>query len=205
MLQRSEEWYAARLGRFTASDSERLLGSLGSKATVKKINSYAIEKATEMYFGISEEEPFTSFDMQRGVDLEPLAFELFKDKKDLEFIKASNCSFFKYGEHAGASPDGVCSNNFNLEIKCPRLKTFNELISTDEIDSKYYAQMQYQMMCNEAEGCYFLNYVLHNGEEYSHEILVLRDEEMIDLFKERIIYASEIKENHYNKLVLKFG
>ena len=158
-----------------------------------------------MYFGKSEEEDFVSFDMQRGVDLEPLAFELFKDKKELEFISVNNCGFFSYKEHAGASPDAVCSNGWNFETKSPRMKTFNELISTNEVDSKYYAQMQYQMMCNDAKGCYFFNYLLHNGNEYSHEIEVLRDEEMIALFKERIIYASEIKEDHYNKLVAKFG
>jgi hypothetical protein len=205
MLQRSDEWFESRLGRFTASDSDRLLGSLGNKTTIAKIESYAIEKASEIYFGKSEEDSFTSFHMERGITLEPLAFRLFKEKKELDFIEVENCSFFKFGKNAGASPDGVCSNNCNLEIKAPTLKTFNALLSNNDIDSKYYAQMQFQMLCNDAIGCYFFNYVLHNGKEYSHEILVARDEVMIDLFKERIEYASEIKNRHYAKLVELFG
>jgi hypothetical protein len=139
------------------------------------------------------------------VTLEPLAFRLFKEKKELDFIDVENCSFFKFGKNAGASPDGVCSNNCNLEIKAPTLKTFNALLSNIDIEAKYYAQMQFQMLCNDALGCYFFNYVLHNGKEYSHEILVARDEVMIDLFKERIEYASEIKNRHYGKLVELFG
>jgi hypothetical protein len=47
MLQRSDEWFESRLGRFTASDSDRLLGSLGNKTTIAKIETYAIEKASD--------------------------------------------------------------------------------------------------------------------------------------------------------------
>jgi broad-specificity NMP kinase len=64
MLQRSDEWFESRLGRFTASDSDRLLGSLGNKTTIAKIETYAIEKASEMYFGKSDEDSFTSFHME---------------------------------------------------------------------------------------------------------------------------------------------
>jgi len=205
MLQRSNEWYNARLGRFTASEADRLLGSLGNKVTIQKIESFAIEKASEMYFGINEEDSYISKDMERGIILEPLAFKKFKSEKQLDFIDVVECGFFKYGKHAGASPDALCSNHFNTEFKAPTLKTFNQFIKTKEINPKYYAQMQFQMLCNGAIGCYFYNYVLHKGNEYSFELVVERDEPMIELFKERILYAAEIKEQHYLNLVNLFG
>lgn len=202
MLQRSDEWFEMRKGRFTASDIVRLLGKDGLKMTSQSIESFAFEKAVEILYGIDEEESFISFDMQRGIDQEPLAFQKFKDIKELEFIDVQECSFFPYGEHAGASPDGLVGKNAVLEIKNPRrVKFFKQIVdSVDDIDSKYIAQMQMQMLCTNSEKCYFFNYLIDNGKEYWHEILINRDEAMIDLIKKRIEIATDLKLDFIEKL-----
>jgi putative phage-type endonuclease len=195
-VQRSNEWHEQRRGKFTASEIVKLLGVKGLGETGK---SYAFDKAIEQLFG-EMEESFISYDMQRGIDLEPLAFAKFKEIKELEFIEVENCGFFEYENEAGASPDGLVGEDAILEIKCPRSTTFFKLVATNEIDSKYYAQMQLQMMATNRNRAHFFNYLVHEGMEYWHEIIVERDEVLCDKIKERIKEAVEIKNEYINKL-----
>lgn len=196
IAQRSNEWKNERYGKFTASEIIKILGVRGIGETGK---TYAIEKAIEQLYG-EFEEPFISYDMQNGIDTEPLAFAKFKELKGLEFLEVSNCGFFNYEQHAGASPDGLVSDNAILEIKCPKSTTFFKLVATNEIDAKYYAQMQMQMLATEREKAYFFNYLIHEGTEYYHEIVVERDNEMIEKIKERLKEVIEIKLEYINKI-----
>ena len=100
--QRSEEWRKQRHGKFSASEIHKLMGVRGLGETGK---SYAIEKAIEELYG-DVDENFISYDMERGIELEPLAFAKFKELKSLEFIDVLNCGFFTLSDSAGASPDG---------------------------------------------------------------------------------------------------
>mgnify|MGYP001951740481 CR=1 FL=1 len=93
----------------------------------------------------------------------------------------------------------------NLEIKCPTIETFNKLVLTEEINPKYFAQMQMQMLATNAEKTHFYNYVIHNGKEIDYTIEVPRCEETISLLKERIEYATELKNEYYNTLVKRLG
>ena len=195
-VQRSIEWKNSRYGKFTASEIVKLLGVRGLGETGK---SYAIEKAIEELYGEMEEQ-FISYDMAKGTETEPLAFAKFKELKGLEFLDVSECGFFTYGEHAGASPDGIVSDNAILEIKCPKSTTFFKLVATNEVDPKYYAQMQMQMLCTGMDKSYLFNYLIHDGTEYYHEIIVERDEVMIMKIKERLIEAIEIKNDYINKI-----
>jgi len=199
MLQRSDEWFDARKGRFTASEIHKLLGVKGLGETGK---SYIFEKAVQEVYGLDEEDTFVSFDMQRGITLEPLAFRKFKELKEFDFIEVQEATFFSYGLDAGASPDGLVGSNEILEIKCPRPTKFFNLVAKgiEAIDKEYIAQMQMQMLCTNSVKAYFFNYILFNGVEMWHEIEVPRDEKMIDLIKERIIEASALKKDYICKL-----
>ena len=194
--QRSSDWYEQRLGKFTASEIIKILGVRGLGETGK---SYAIDKAIEQLYGEFEEN-FISYDMQKGIDTEPLAFAKFKELKSLEFLEVTNCGFFENCEHSGASPDGLVSDNAILEIKCPKSSTFFKLVATNEVDPKYYAQMQMQMLSTNRNKAYFFNYIIHEGTEYYHEIIVERDEIMIDKIKERLKEVIEIKLEYINKI-----
>jgi len=198
MLQRSKEWYDARLGRFTASRISELMGVKGLGLTGE---NYAFELACEEVFGIEEDADFISYDMQRGVNLEPMAFEKFKAIKELEFIDVQKCSFFVYGDNAGASPDGLVNNDAILEIKCPRSTKFFKLVEDNEIDKNYIDQMQMQMMCTNSVRAHFFNYIIFNGVEMWHEIIVDRDENRIELIKQRINEASKLKEEFKQYLI----
>lgn len=200
MLQRSDDWFEARKGRFTASDIHKLLGVRGLGQTGE---SYIFEKAVEEVFGLDKEDTFVSSDMQRGITLEPLAFRKFKEIKEFEFLDIQETTFFPYGSHAGASPDGLVGNDSILEIKCPRPTKFFNLVAKgfEAIDKEYIAQMQMQMLCTNSVKAYFFNYIIFNGKEMWHEIQVERDEKMIDLIKERIEQAIKIKQDLVQYLI----
>lgn len=194
MEQRSDEWFSQRLGKFTGSEIHKLLGIKGLGATGE---TYAFEKAAEIVFGKNEEESFVSFDMQRGISLEPMAFRKFRELKEVEFLEVDKCNFYPYGENAGASPDGMVGTDADLEIKCPKPNKFFNLITQgiSAIDKEYVAQMQMEMLCSGSTHCYFFNYIVFNNEEMWHEIVVKRDEVMIELIKSRILEAVIIRDN----------
>lgn len=53
---------------------------MGIKGLRRTWKTYAREKAYDIVFGRDKDEGFTSFAMQRGIDLEPLAFPGFSLK-----------------------------------------------------------------------------------------------------------------------------
>ena len=190
--QRSDEWFKDRWGKFTASEIHKLLGVGGLGKTGK---TYAVEKAIEQIYG-QVEDSYRGADMQRGVELEPLAFAKFQEMHP----EATESFMFPYGEHAGASPDGVVGKEAILEIKCPRATKFFKIVADENIDKEYYAQMQMQMLCSNSSKAYFFNYCIIDGEEFYHTIEVNRDEEMIALIKERLKEAIAIKEAYISKI-----
>jgi putative phage-type endonuclease len=187
-LQRTEKWFEQRRGRFTASEIHKLLGVKGLGETGL---SLCRKKAQEIVFGRDEEWDVLTYDMQRGVSQEPIAFELFKSEKELDFIEVKKCGFYKVGENSGASPDGLVGTDGVLEIKCPKPEKFFLLVEKEieAIDQEYIDQMQLQMYGTRRKKCYFVNYLNFNGEHLTHEIIVPRDKSRIDLILERIELA----------------
>lgn len=188
MEQRTQEWFDARKMKFTASRINELLGVKGLGLTGE---SYARDVAQEYFF--DKEEMFVSNDMQRGIDLEPMAFDFIKQKFEKDFISVENCGFFAVGE-MGASPDGLIGDDAILEIKCPKQAKFLEVVETNKVDKKYYDQMQCQMYCTNRKKAYYLNYCIIDGIEYGHLIEVERDEERIKLMIERVGQAVIIRD-----------
>lgn len=187
-LQRTEKWYNDRKGRFTASDVNKLMGVKGLGDTGL---SLCRKKAQEIVFGRDEEWDVSTFDMKRGIEQEPIAFELFKRKMELDFIEVKECGFYKIAENSGCSPDGLVGSDSVLEIKSPRPEKFFLLIEKgiEAIDKQYIDQMQLQMYGTIRKKCYFVNYLNFNGEHLMHEIIVPRDKSRIDLILERIELA----------------
>jgi len=199
MEQRSPEWYKIREGKVTASNVISILGKITNAKTTTAIQNMAIEKAIEQVHGMIEND-FVSFDMQRGIDNEPSAFQLFKDKMELEFLEVEQVGFVTYGENMGCSPDGIVSNGDNLEIKCPNAKNFFKLQITDEIEEKHIAQMQMQMLCTGGKRCHYFAYLVHSGKEYTYHKIIERDEAMMELILERVVMVALLKNEYVEKL-----
>ena len=196
-VQRTLEWHNQRLGKFTASEIYKLMGI---KALGLTGQSYAFDKAVEELFG-EVESNFVSYDMERGIELEPLAFAKFKELKSFEFIDVTECGFFDLGFNAGASPDGLVGEDAILEIKCPKANTFFKLVATNEIEDKYIYQMQMQMLATKRNKAHFFNYFIFEGVEHWHEIIIEKDEEICEKILKRISEAEAFK-NEYKQNLL---
>jgi hypothetical protein len=48
--------------------------------------------------------------------------------------------------------------------------------------------------------CYFFNYYIHEGEELWHEIIVKRNEDIIDLIQSRIKIGSELRDSYISQI-----
>jgi exodeoxyribonuclease (lambda-induced) len=196
-MQRTDEWFASRLGKFTSS---RINDLMGIKGLGKTGETYAFELACEIVNGRNMDDDFVSFDMQRGIDLEPYAFEKFSELAAEDFLKVSQCGFFELDENTGGSPDGIVSDNSVLEIKCPKPNKFFRLVADNNIDQCYIDQMQHQMLVTGSIQAYFFNFCIYNGDPLYHQILVKRDQKRIDLMIERIAEATIIRNNFINQL-----
>jgi len=183
--QRSDEWYEERRGKATSSCIHKLLGIKGLGETGK---TYAFEMAVEIVEGIDFEDGYVSFDMQTGIDREPLAFDKFKRLKSLNFLTVKESTFKALGMNTGGTPDGEVSDNSGLEIKCPKAVKFFRIVANgiSELDQSWKDQAQHQMWVFGFKQVYFFVYTIYNGEEKWHEIIIHRDEERIDLIKKRL-------------------
>lgn len=201
MKQRSQEWFDQRAGRFTGSEIHDLMGIKGLGDTGK---SYAFEKAVEMVFGVDPSWNVETWDMRRGTETEPEAFEVLKAIMAREFLNLEECAFFPYGDNAGASPDGiVLGKPIIAEIKCPRPEKVFKLIKDGEkaIPSDHYDQMQMEMLATNSEVCYYFVYSYWKGEPIYHLVKVKRDAVRIELIEQRINEAVTIRDKCAKELL----
>ena len=155
MDQRSDEWFAARLGKVTASRVADLMAKTKSGPSASRGN-YMADLIVERLTGIRPE-GFTNAAMQWGTDTEPqarAAYEFLTDASVVEdgFVLHPIISDF------GASPDGLIGDLGLLEIKCPNTAAHIETLLTGEVPGKYVTQMQAQMACTGRAWCDFVSF-----------------------------------------------
>jgi hypothetical protein len=91
--------------------------------------------------------------MQWGIDQEPFARAAYEAHRG---VLVDEVGFMPHPiiEMSGASPDGLVGDNGMVEIKCPDSKTALECwLSDNPVESKYFAQMQWQMRCANRAWC----------------------------------------------------
>jgi putative phage-type endonuclease len=152
--QRSEAWFAARLGRLTASRISDMMAKTRTGWGASRAN-YAWELAIERLTG--ERTPsFCNAAMQHGIDMEPLARSAYQAHA---LVKVEEVGFLEHPSlFAGASPDGLVGDDGMLEIKCPNPATHGETLLNGTIADKYLKQMQFQMACSGRQWCDFASF-----------------------------------------------
>lgn len=177
--QRSPEWFAARLGKWTASFFERAITTTGKKSSsIDDVNNRLV---AEKILG-KPDETFQSEAMLRGAELEDEALSFLNFTHGFNFKK---CGFLQssLGEY-GCSADGIdLDNQIGLEMKIPSPHTHIEYISSGELPKKYKAQVQGSMMVTGFQRWAFFSY---HPEIRPLLIIVERDEEYIKAMKEII-------------------
>jgi len=155
MEQRSEEWFAARLGKVTASRVADLMATTNKGYSASRAN-YLAELICERLTG-HQAERFSNAAMQWGTDVEPqarAAYEFITDASVQEVGLIDHPSIAMFG----ASPDGLIGADGLIEIKCPNTATHIETLLAERVPGKYVTQMQVQMACTGRSWCDFVSF-----------------------------------------------
>lgn len=186
VMQGSDEWFALRSGKFTASTIKDLFMGTTTAGYEKAIYKVVFERLS----GERVESEFKSAYMQRGNDLEQEARERYEL---ITFNKVDNGGFFEMNEWVGASPDGLIDTDGIVEIKCPAYNTFINYLLKKELPKEYYYQVHSQLLICDKKYCDFMAY--HPALE-SIIIRVERDEaickEIDKKIKESILKVKDI-------------
>jgi putative phage-type endonuclease len=148
--QRSNEWFALRLGKVTASRVADLMAKTKTGYSATREN-YMAQLVVERISN-SQAETFTNAAMQWGTDQEPFARGEYEATQG---VMVEECGLVSHPtiEMAGASPDGLVGDDGLIEIKCPNTATMIDVLLTGNVASKYYTQMQFQMACTGRQWC----------------------------------------------------
>lgn len=155
MIQGSDEWFAARLGKVTASRIADLMARTKTGWGASRAN-YMAELLCERLTGQTAER-FTNAAMQWGTDTEPQA------RAAYEFLTGNTVTEVGFVDHprvamSGASPDGLVGEDGLVEIKCPNTSTHIETLLSETVPGKYRMQMLWQMACTGREWCDFVSF-----------------------------------------------
>lgn len=148
--QRTDEWFAQRLGKVTASRVADVMAKTKTGYSASREN-YMAQLVVERITG-ERAESYSNAAMQWGTDQEPFARAAYEAHtgqmvEEVAFVPHPMI------EGAGASPDGLIGADGLCEIKCPNTASMIEVLLTGTIPSKYVAQMQFQMACTGRGWC----------------------------------------------------
>ena len=152
--QRTADWYAARIGKATASRFKDAIAVLKSGAPAQAQRDYCTELVVERLTG-QRVQKFVTAAMQWG-DHEPEARAAYE--------RATGTSVEETGfiAHdtllAGCSPDGLVDWDGLIEIKCP-WNTANHIETLlNGMPAEHTAQVQGQMWITGRQWCDFISY-----------------------------------------------
>lgn len=207
LIQRTDEWYAARCGLITASEVKLLV-------TEKKLKKAANDKSGAHVWELAAQrinnyvEPsYESFDMARGKEDEEDALILYNQ----HYAPVERCGFVtndEWGFTLGYSPDGLIGDDGLIEAKsrCQKyqLETICDYLPIRKIPEEFMLQIQTGLMATRRKWCDFISY--GNGQP----MVVIRVEPDLEV-QRAIEEASRATEKEiaekiekYNKAVIDF-
>lgn len=163
IIQGSDEWFAARCGKVTASRIADVVAKTKSGWGASRKN-YAAQLLAERLTG-SVAESYSNAAMQWGNDQEPQArraYEFWRNAQVVEVGFVDHPTIAK----CGASPDGLVGEDGLVEIKCPNTATHLDKLLGASIERKYLLQMQWQMECTGRRWCDFVSFDPRLPENY---------------------------------------
>lgn len=187
--QNSDEWFALRRGKFTASTFKDLFMGENTQGYKDAIYKVAFERLTN-----TSPESFTNEYMQRGNELEPEARAWYEFEKNVEVIKAG---FFEFNDWIGASPDGLVGDSGLIEIKCPKFSTMMDYLIKKELPKTYFHQVHGQLLVTDRQWCDFIAY---HPSLPKFVLRVEREKKIDDEILDKLFEAIKKAETIINKL-----
>jgi putative phage-type endonuclease len=155
MEQQTNEWFAARLGKVTASRVADVIAKTKTGYSASRDN-YMAQLICERLTG-QKGESFTNAAMEWGTQTEPLARSAYENARSL-LVKEVGFINHPRIEMSGASPDGLVGDDGLVEIKCPNTATHIDTLLSGKVPTKYITQMQWQMLCCQRKWCDFVSF-----------------------------------------------
>jgi hypothetical protein len=154
--QRSAAWFAARLGKLTASRAKDMLATVKSGEAAAR-RDLRVQLICERLTGQGQEDAYVSADMERGVTLEPEAVGAYEVAtgnlvRSVGFLAHTSLM-------AGGSPDGVIGDYEGLiEIKCPRPANHLRWLRAGSLPKEHEAQVRHLLWLTGAAWLDFVSY-----------------------------------------------
>lgn len=191
IVQRSDAWFAARLGKVTASRVADVVARTKTGYGASRAN-YQAELIIERLTGVPQEN-YINGAMQWGIDHEAealIAYEFWRD------VTVTPVGFVPHPTIAmsGASPDATIGADGLVETKCPNSATHIETLLGRAIPDKHMTQMYYQMACTGRQWCDYCSFDPRLPEAMRLFVKrVHRDDELItELEREVIQFLAEL-------------
>jgi putative phage-type endonuclease len=197
MEQRTDDWFAARLGKVTASRVADVIAKTKTGYGAGRAN-YAADLVVERLTG-QKASSFSNAAMEWGTEQEPNAKAAYAAKtgilvEDVGFIDHPTVAM------SGASPDGFAEDGL-VEIKCPNTATHLEYIFDGKPPQKYITQMQWQMACAGKPWCDFVSYDPRLPERLQLLVVrVPRDDDYIKMLEQEVTTFLQELDDKLNKL-----
>ena len=199
VVQGSDQWFAIRIGKVTASRVADILAKTKSGYSTSRDN-YMAQLVCERLTG-QKADGFTNAAMQWGTETEPLARAAYEALKD---VLVDEVGFVPHPtiKMAGASPDGFVGQDGLIEIKCPNTATHIDTLLSESVPTKYFTQMQFQLACTGREWCDFVSFDNRLPEELQLFVKrVPRDDTYIKLMESEIVQFIAELDDKINKLM----
>jgi putative phage-type endonuclease len=184
MEQRTEEWFAARCGKVTASRVADIIAKTKTGPSASREN-YLAQLVCERLTG-KPAESYSNAAMSWGTEQEEFARAAYEARMD---ILVTEVGFIDHPwiTMSGASPDGLAAEGM-VEIKCPNTATHIETLLTKTVPVKYITQMMWQMCCADRPWADFVSFDPRLPEK--HQLFIKRinyDPEMVNLLENSVI------------------
>jgi putative phage-type endonuclease len=153
--QHSPAWFAARVGKVTASRVADVVARTKTGYGAGRAN-YMAELIAERLTG-EPAEKFRSPAMEWGTMHEGQAREVYAFRTGLDVTETGFVAHPKLAM-TGASPDGLVGESGLVEIKCPNTATHLDTLLSGAVPEKYVTQMLWQMACTGREWCDFVSF-----------------------------------------------
>lgn len=180
VIQGSDDWFALRLGKVTASKVADVMSKGTGRAT------YMDDLLAERMSGLSKPS-FSNDAMRWGTEQEPFARQAYEVEKDCFVDEIGFCQHDALA--LGVSPDGLVGDDGLVEIKCPNSSTHVGWLRDKKVPAKHIKQIQCQLWVTGRSWCDFVSFDPRMIEPKNRLMIVRckRDEVLIKKMKEETI------------------
>lgn len=180
MKQGTDEWFEARKGKMSSSNSQAI-GANG-----KGLETYCRKIVMETL--CNEVEHYTNPDIERGNELEPKARKTYTIETG---DKVEEVGLIEHSKSFVSSPDGLIGDRGMIEIKCMNDQNHFNFIIDGKIQSKWMWQMQGQLLASDRN---WVDFVAYNPN-FDKSLIIVRvkkDQKMQEKLTAGLVSGSQI-------------